>query len=87
MVSLCIFLIAGCYSGGNHAVNNKEEAWNFHEGYIIAKEIQNFGVLVVKDQMNIKNKSVNEIMRKADPHAIWISTDKEIITRLKLVTK
>jgi hypothetical protein len=50
----------------------KKAAWNYKEGYIVAKEDQRFLLVRKTTATDIKNKELQQILDDAQPDAIWI---------------
>lgn len=70
MVFIVTGVVTGCYFESRY---NKDEIWDYKEGYVFAKE--NGRILVLREY--IKNeKPLNELLPEVKPNAILLSVDE-----------
>ncbi|MEK3913048.1 DUF3221 domain-containing protein [Paenibacillus sp. FSL H7-0331] len=80
MLVATIFLcMTGCST--NNPNDGNPKVWDYREGYVIAKEYHKYLVVRNTNSAEIKNKTVSQLLKEAQPDAIWITvhTDNDSI--------
>ncbi|WP_274654606.1 DUF3221 domain-containing protein [Paenibacillus humicola] len=66
---LLTVILTGCSSS-----SNSDERWDYNEGFVVSKESGR--ILVVRNKPSDFEAPLNEILKNADPNAMWISVEQ-----------
>lgn len=66
---LTVMVFAGCSSS-----SNSDNSWDYNEGFVVSKE--GGRILMVRDKPSDFEVPLSEILKYAEPNAMWISVEQ-----------